>query len=520
MSNPIIEKLQKEIKNFSNKSTVESIGTVVQVADGVVEIEGLEGVKMSEMVRFSSDTSKALEEVLDNTSEVYGLILNLEEDVVKAVVMGDASGIKEGDMVVKTGEILSVPVSEEILGRVVDTLARPIDGKGAIKEDKQMLLEREAYSVIDRAPVNTPLQTGIKSIDALIPIGRGQRELIIGDRGTGKTTIAIDTIINQKYEPEAKRPICIYVAIGQKESKTAKIVEELRQAGALEYSVIVSAPASRSATEQFLAPFTGVAIAEYFMDQGKDVLIAYDDLSKQAAAYRQMSLLLRRPPGREAYPGDVFYLHSRLLERSAKVHEGLGGGSITALPIIETQEGDVSGFIPTNVISITDGQIFLDTNLFNKGILPAIDVGLSVSRVGSSAQTKAMKKVSGRIKVDLAQFRELEAFMQFSSDLDENTREKIESSVRVVEMLKQKNSAPLPFEKQVVTLYFVSNGFARDFEVDTLAGIEKELHERIEAEKPEILGTIRESGKLEDDTRDALHDFLEHFVVSKGVKQS
>lgn len=518
MSNPIIEKLQKEIENFSHDSTVESIGTVVQVADGVVEIEGLEGVKMSEMVRFSADSSKPLEKALEDTSDVYGLILNLEEDVVKAVVMGNSSRIKEGDMVVKTGEILSVPVSDEILGRVVDTLARPVDGHGPIAADKHMLLEREAYSVIDRAPVDTPLQTGIKSIDSLIPIGRGQRELIIGDRGTGKTTIAIDTIINQKYESEGKRPVCVYVAIGQKESKTAKIVEELRQAGALEYSIIVSAPASKPATEQFLAPFTGVAIAEYFMDQGKDVLIAYDDLSKQAAAYRQMSLLLRRPPGREAYPGDVFYLHSRLLERAAKVHDGLGGGSITALPIIETQEGDVSGFIPTNVISITDGQIFLDGNLFNKGILPAIDVGLSVSRVGSSAQTKAMKKVSGRIKVDLAQFRELEAFMQFSSDLDESTKEKIESSVRVVELLKQKNGSPLPFEKQVITLYFVSNGFARGFTVAHLGDIEAELHERIEAEKPEILNDIRSTGKLEDDTKDALHAFLENFVESKEVQ--
>lgn len=328
MSNPIIEKLQKEIESFSQQSDIESTGTVVQVADGVVEIEGLSGVKMSEMVRFSSDANKSLEEALEDSSEVYGLVLNLEEDIVKAVVMGNANAIKEGDMVVKTGEILSVPASQELLGRVVDTLGRPIDGGGPIAEDKHMLLEREAYSVIDRAPVDTPLQTGIKSIDALIPIGRGQRELIIGDRGTGKTTIAIDTIINQKYEVEGKRPICIYVAIGQKESKTAKIVEELRQAGALEYSIIVSAPASKPATEQFLAPFTGVAIAEYFMDQGKDVLIAYDDLSKQAAAYRQMSLLLRRPPGREAYPGDVFYLHSRLLERAAKVHDGLGEGQL------------------------------------------------------------------------------------------------------------------------------------------------------------------------------------------------
>lgn len=515
MSNPIIEKLQKEIENFSTETTVEAVGTVTQVADGVVEIEGLAGVRMSEMVRFSAEENKALEETLGTDHDVFGLVLNIEEDSVKAVVLGSSDGIKEGDMVVKTGEILSIPVSNELLGRVVDVMAQPIDGMGPIKEDKRVLVEREAFSVIDRAPVNTPMQTGIKSVDALIPIGRGQRELIIGDRGTGKTTIAIDTIINQKYESPEKRPICIYVAVGQKESKTAKIVEELRRREAMDYTVVVSAPASKPAAEQYLVPFSGVAIAEYFMDQGKDVVIVYDDLTKQAAAYRQMSLLLRRPPGREAYPGDVFYLHSRLLERAAKVHEGLGGGSITALPIIETQEGDVSGFIPTNVISITDGQIFLDNNLFNKGIRPAIDVGLSVSRVGSSAQTKAMKGVSGRIKVDLAQFRELEAFMQFSGDLDESTKEKIESSVRVVEMLKQKNGQPLPFEKQVITLFFVSNGYARGFAVDRLQDIEAELHARIEAEAPEILDSIKNTGKIEDDIKAQLEDFLKKFVDSK-----
>lgn len=515
MSNPIIEKLQKEIENFSTETVVDSVGTVVAVSDGVVEIEGLDGVQMSEMVRFSAEDVGKLSETLGHEQDTFGLILNIEEDAVKAVILGNSDTIREGDMVVKTGEILSIPVSDELLGRVVDVLARPIDDNGPIREDKRVLVEREAWSVIDRSPVNTPLQTGIKAVDSLIPIGRGQRELIIGDRGTGKTTIAIDTIINQKYETEDKRPICVYVAVGQKESKTAKIVEELRRTGAMDYTIVLSAPASKPAAEQFLAPFSGVAMAEYFMDQGKDVLVIYDDLTKQAEAYRQMSLLLRRPPGREAYPGDVFYLHSRLLERSAKVHEGHGGGSITALPIIETKEGDVSGYIPTNVISITDGQIFLDNNLFNKGVRPAIDVGLSVSRVGSSAQTKAMKAVSGRIKVDLAQFRELEAFMQFSGDLDEATKERIESSVRVVEMLKQKNGQPLPFEKQVVTLFFVSNGYARSFEVDHLGDIEMELHERIEAEAPEILNNIRESAKLEDDTKEQLVAFLEKFVASK-----
>ncbi len=518
MSNAIIEKLQKEIENFKVESAPESIGTVLETADGVVNIEGLEGVQMTEMVRFSSGGSKSVEESLDQTGSTFGLVLNIEEDSVKAVILGDPQSIKEGDSVVKTGKILSVPVSEEILGRVVDSLANPIDGEGTIKEDKQMLVERPAFGVIDRAPVDTPLQTGIKAIDSMVPIGRGQRELIIGDRGTGKTTIAIDTIINQKNEPKETRPVCVYVAIGQKESKTAKIVEELRKQGAMDYTVVLSAAASKPAAELFLAPYTGVAIAEYFMDKGRDVLIIYDDLSKQAAAYRQMSLLLRRPPGREAYPGDVFYLHSRLLERSAKVNDSHGGGSITALPIIETQEGDVSAYIPTNVISITDGQIFLDSNLFNKGIRPAIDVGLSVSRVGSAAQTKAMKKVSGPLKLSLAQFRELEAFMQFSSDLDDATKEKIESSVRTVEMLKQKNNSPLPFEKQVVSLFFITNNFGRDFPVDQMLVIESELFEKIENESPEIMDEIRTSKKLEDETKEKLTSFIETFVKNRKAE--
>lgn len=515
MSNVLVEKLQKELENFKLDSSVEQIGTVLETADGVVSIEGLSGVQMTEMVVFNSGDSKTVEQSLTEDNKTFGLVLNIEEDSVKAVILGNPTLIKEGDSVVKTGKILSVGVSDDILGRVVNSLAQPIDGLGEIKVDKDMLVEREAFGVMDRAPVDTPLQTGIKAIDSMVPIGRGQRELIIGDRSTGKTTIAIDTIINQKNEPAETRPVCIYVAVGQKESKTAKIVEELRNKGALEYTTVVSAAASKPAAELFLAPFAGVAIAEYFMDKGKDVLIIYDDLSKQAVAYRQMSLLLRRPPGREAYPGDVFYLHSRLLERSAKVNEKHGGGSITALPIIETQEGDVSAYIPTNVISITDGQIFLDSNLFNKGIRPAIDVGLSVSRVGSAAQTKAMKKVSGPIKLSLAQFRELEAFMQFSSDLDEATKEKIESSVRTVEMLKQKNNSPLAFERQVVSLFFITNNYGRDFPVEDMIPIESELFEKIENEAPELFDEIRTSKKLEDETKEKLASFIETFIKNR-----
>jgi len=520
MSESLVAKLQKQLESFDPNTEVSEIGTIRQAADGVVEIEGLSGVSMTEMVLFNSGSSDSVEDSLSGAKKTVGLVLNIEEDSVKAVVLGDTSDIKEGDTVSKTGKILSVPVGDEIVGRVVDSLANPIDGEGAIKADKDMLIEREAFGVMDRAPVNTPLQTGIKAIDSMVPIGRGQRELIIGDRSTGKTTIAIDTIINQKNEPAETRPICIYVAVGQKESKTAKIVEELRKQGAMEYTTVVSAASSKPAAELYLAPFTGVAIAEYFMDKGRDVLIIYDDLSKQAVAYRQMSLLLRRPPGREAYPGDVFYLHSRLLERSAKVNEANGGGSITALPIIETQDGDVSAYIPTNVISITDGQIFLDSNLFNKGIRPAIDVGLSVSRVGSSAQTKAMKKVSGPIKLSLAQFRELEAFMQFSSDLDESTKNKIESSQRVVEMLKQKNNSPLAFEKQVVSLFFITNGYGKDFPTNEMLAIESELFEKMENESPEIMNEIRTSKKLEDETKEKLSTFIEEFVKTRSVNTS
>jgi F-type H+-transporting ATPase subunit alpha len=502
MSDLILEKIKKEIENFSlDDVNIDKIGRIISVADGVVEFSGLSDVMISEMVLIETGSTKSLEEEIESqrSSKAVALVLNIESDSVKAVVLGSEAEIKEGQEVAKTGKILSVPVSEKNIGRVVDALGNQIDGKGEITKDKEMFLEREVFGVMDRSPVNEPLQTGIKAIDSMIPIGRGQRELIIGDRGTGKTTIAIDTILNQNNEPEEKRPICVYVSIGQKDSKTSKIIADIEAKGAMDYTIVVSAGASAPAAMQYLAPFTGVAIAEYFMDQGKDVLIIYDDLSKHAVAYRQMSLILRRPPGREAYPGDVFYLHSRLLERSAKVKEELGGGSITALPIIETQEGDVSAYIPTNVISITDGQIFLDLNLFNKGVRPAVDVGLSVSRVGSAAQTKAMKGVSGPVKLQLAQYRELEAFMQFSSDLDPATKERMDLSAKVVEALKQKNNSPLPFEKQTVSLYFATNKeFVKDLELEQIQEVEAKLLEAMENEKPELLDEIRESRKFEN----------------------
>src|SRR3989344_3176917 len=403
-----IEQFKKEIEGFVPSERAQG-GVETRVQDGVAEIEGLERAGMSEMVRFNIAGGKPLEKAVEGQSHVYGVILNLEEESVRAIILGDQASVAEGMSVEATGTTLSIPVGEALLGRVVSALGEPLDGLGAIKAEKHNPIEREAYGVMDRQSVNQPLHTGIKAIDSMIPIGRGQRELIIGDRGTGKTTIAIDTIINQKYEPKEKRPICIYVAIGQKRSKTASIMAKLEEAGALEYTTIVATSAAEASPLLFLAPFAGAAIGEYFMEQGKDVVVVFDDLSKHAVAYRQMSLLLRRPPGLEAYPGDIFYLHSRLLERSAKLSKELGGGSITALPIIETQEGDVSAYIPTNVISITDGQIFLETDLFNKGIRPALNVGISVSRVGSSAQTKAMKKVAGKIRLELAQFRELEA---------------------------------------------------------------------------------------------------------------
>ena len=511
MESNIIEKIKKEIENFDTVSFEADSGEVVSVGDGVAEIEGLVNAKMSEMVLFETSDKKPLKEAMQQQDALYGLVLNLEEDSVKVVILGDSSRVFEGMRAVSTGKVLSVGVSDEIIGRVVSTMAEPLDGKGEIKVDKYMPLERDAYGVIDRKSVDTPLHTGIKAIDSMIPIGRGQRELIIGDRFTGKTTVAIDTIINQKYEPESERPICIYVAIGQKEAKTARIVAELQEAGAMEYTIVVDAPASSPAAMQFLAPYSGVAIAEYFLEKGKDVLIIYDDLSKQAVAYRQVSLLLRRPPGREAYPGDIFYLHSRLLERAVKLSDKLGGGSITALPIIETQEGDVSAYIPTNVISITDGQIALDSSLFNKGIRPAIDVGNSVSRVGSAAQTKAMKKVAGGLRVELAQFRELEAFMQFAQDLDEATKKRIDKGQRMVALLKQPKGNPLPFEKQVVSIYAGMADLFAEVDVEKVPEVENSWLEYVETQHPDIYKEISETRDLTDEIKEKLNKAIEEF---------
>ncbi len=510
MDKGIIEKIKKEIENFSPTAESSQVGTVSYVGDGVAEIFGLQDTKLGEMLEFDAASSAELEEALTQ-EKVYGLALNLEEGAVKAVILGEASLVKEGMSVKSTGKVLSVPAGENLIGRVIDTLANPIDGKGPIEADTYMPLERDAYPVLDRQSVNEPLHTGIKAIDSMIPIGRGQRELIIGDRFTGKTTVAIDTIINQKYEPESDRPICIYVAIGQKESKTARIVAKLEEEGAMDYSIILSAPASSSATLQYLVPYSGVAIAEYFMDKGKDVLIIYDDLSKQAVAYRQVSLLLRRPPGREAYPGDIFYLHSRLLERAAKLSDKKGGGSITALPIIETLEGDVSAYIPTNVISITDGQIFLDASLFNKGLRPAIDVGNSVSRVGSSAQTKAMKKVGGSIRIELAQFRELEAFAQFAQDLDETTKARLDKGARMAELLKQNKNEPIPFEKQVVVIYAGVNDLFLPVPIDKVNEAEHRWLNFIEANHSKIFDEIKKDKSISEETEKQIKRAMEEF---------
>ena len=434
--------------------------------------------------------------------------------MVKVVILGETQRVREGMRVMRTKKLLSIPVGEAIVGRVVSPLGEVIDGKGAIKTDRNMPIERVAYGVMERSAVNEPIHTGIKAIDAMIPIGRGQRELLIGDRSTGKTTIAIDTIINQKYEPKEKRPICIYVAIGQKRSKTASIMAKLEEAGAMEYTTIVATSASEASPILFIAPFAGMAIGEYFMEQGRDVLIILDDLSKHANAYRQMSLLLRRPPGREAYPGDIFYLHSRLLERSAKLSKELGGGSITALPVIETQEGDISAYIPTNVISITDGQIFLESDLFNKGVRPAINVGTSVSRVGSSAQTKAMKKVSGLIRLELAQFRELEAFMQFASDLDEDTKARIESGRKYVELLKQKQNNPIPFFKQVVSLYAANKGMYLKAKVENTQKIDEAFTAFMEREHGDVYKEIELKKELTEQIVTQLDSAIEAFKES------
>ena len=506
-----IEQFKKEIEGFTPTKRAEGVGVVTRVSDGVAEIEGLPNAQMSEMVHFDTAHGKNLKDAIDTAGDVFGLILNLEEESVRVVILGDQGAVSEGMTVTPTGGTLSIPVGEALLGRVVSPLGDPIDGLGAMKTTKRNPIEREAYGVMDRQSVNQPLHTGIKAIDSMIPIGRGQRELIIGDRYTGKTTVAIDAILNQKSEPIETRPICIYVAIGQKESKTARLVAQLKERGAMDYTIVVNAGASAPAALQYLAPFAGAAIGEYFMEQGKDALVIYDDLSKHAVAYRALSLLLRRPPGREAYPGDVFYLHSRLLERAAKLSAEKGGGSLTALPIIETQENDISGYIPTNVISITDGQIFLETDLFNKGMRPAINAGNSVSRVGSAAQTKAMKKVSGKIKLELAQFRELEAFMQFAQDLDPDTKKRIDRGQRMMAILKQKNGNPMAFERQAVIIYSAVNGYLAKVAVNRVSEFEEKFLSFLDSSAPHILESIAKAKDIVSQTEEELKIQLNKF---------
>jgi len=498
--------LKEQIKSFGEKAEVSEIGKVLSVGDGIARAFGLNNVQAGEMVEFE-DGSK-------------GMALNLEADNVGIVVFGDDRKIKEGSTVKRTGSIVDAPVGKELLGRVLDGLGNPIDGKGNLSEKIQRKrVEVKAPGIIPRQSVSEPMQTGLKAIDTLIPVGRGQRELIIGDRQTGKTAVAIDAIINQKTinesDDEKKKLYCVYVAIGQKRSTVAQIVKTLEDAGAMKYTTVVAATASDAAPLQFLAPYTGCTIGEYFRDNGMHALIIYDDLSKQAVAYRQMSLLLRRPPGREAYPGDVFYLHSRLLERAAKLSDANGGGSLTALPIIETQAGDVSAYIPTNVISITDGQIFLETQLFNQGIRPAVNVGLSVSRVGSAAQTKAMKKVAGSIKLELAQYREMAAFAQFGSDLDASTQKLLNRGSKLTELLKQNQYSPLTVAEQVVSVFTGVRGYLDDVELNQIKSFEKDILEKIKNEKNEILGTIQNTGKLEKDTEESLIQIIEDYKKSK-----
>jgi len=498
--------LKEQIKNFGEKAEVSEVGKVLSVGDGIARIFGLDNVQAGEMVEFD-DGSK-------------GMALNLESDNVGVVIFGDDRKIKEGSIVKRTGSIVDSPVGKELLGRVLDGLGNPIDGKENLSEKiERKRVEVKAPGIIPRQSVSEPMQTGLKAIDTLIPVGRGQRELIIGDRQTGKTAVAIDAIINQKAvnesDDEKKKLYCIYVAIGQKRSTVAQIVKTLEDAGAMKYTTVVAATASDAAPLQFLAPYTGCTIGEYFRDNGMHALIIYDDLSKQAVAYRQMSLLLRRPPGREAYPGDVFYLHSRLLERAAKLSDANGGGSLTALPIIETQAGDVSAYIPTNVISITDGQIFLETQLFNQGIRPAVNVGLSVSRVGSAAQTKAMKKVAGSIKLELAQYREMAAFAQFGSDLDAATQKLLNRGSKLTELLKQKQYSPLTVAEQVITVFTGVRGYLDDVELDQIKNFEKDILQKIKNEKSEILSTIQTTGKLEKETEDSLIQIIQEYKKSK-----
>ena len=483
--------IKDEIKKYSTEFDVSDVGTVIQVADGIARIHGLEKAMQGELLEFPN--------------EIYGMVLNLEEDNVGAVLLGDSSNINEGDTVKTTGNVATVPVGDAMLGRVVNALGQPIDGKGPIHTDKTRPVERVASGVISRKSVDTPLQTGIKAIDSMVPIGRGQRELIIGDRQTGKTAIAIDTILNQKDQDV----LCIYVAIGQKASTVANIVKTLEDNGALDYTTVVASTASELAPLQYIAPYAGCAIGEEWMEQGKDVLIVYDDLSKHAAAYRTLSLLLRRPPGREAYPGDVFYLHSRLLERAARLSDKLGGGSLTALPIIETQAGDVSAYIPTNVISITDGQIYLETEMFNSGFRPAVNPGLSVSRVGGSAQIKAMKKIAGSIRIDLAQYRELAAFSQFGSDLDADTKEKLDQGERIREVLKQGQYVPQPVWYQVIIIYAATKKYLLDIPVEDVLEFEKGLFAFIDTKYPEIPASIRDTKVLSDEMEQKLIQAIE-----------
>ena len=478
--------IKEQIKQYSTKLETSDIGTVIQVADGIARIHGLEKAMQGELLEFPG--------------EVYGMVLNLEEDNVGAVLLGDRRNINEGDIVKTTGRVVEVPVGDQLTGRVVNSLGQPIDNKGPIETDKYRPIERVASGVISRKSVDTPIQTGIKAIDAMVPIGRGQRELIIGDRQTGKTAIAIDTIINQKGQGVH----CIYVAIGQKASTVANIVKTLEEFGAMDYTTVVASTASELAPLQYIAPYAGCAIGEEWMERGEDVLVVYDDLSKHATAYRTLSLLLRRPPGREAYPGDVFYLHPRLLERAARLSDELGGGSLTALPIIETQAGDVSAYIPTNVISITDGQIYLETEMFNAGFRPAINAGLSVSRVGGSAQIKAMKKIAGPIRTDLAQYRELAAFAQFGSELDDDTKERLDQGERIREVLKQPQYQPLAVEKQVVIIYAAVKKYLLDLAVDQILDFQKELFDLIDTKYPEIFTSIAETKVMDDVTEEKL----------------
>ena len=500
----ITELLKEQLEKYNSAIDISEVGEIIEVGDGVARASGLENVMSSELVELPND--------------VFGMALNLEEDNIGLVLFGETRLIKEGDIAKRTGRVVEVPVGKEMLGRVVNPLGQPLDGKGPINSSSTLPIERKALGVMARSPVKKPLQTGIKAIDSMVPIGRGQRELIIGDRQTGKTAVAIDAIINQKYTHETDAPVyCVYVAIGQKASTVASLVSELESQGAMEYTIVVAANASDPAPIQYIAPYAGCAMGEFFRDNGQHSLIVYDDLSKQAVAYRQMSLVLRRPPGREAFPGDVFYLHSRLLERASKLSEDHGGGSLTALPVIETQEGDVSAYIPTNVISITDGQIYLETNLFNSGIKPAIDVGLSVSRVGGNAQLKAMKKVAGTLRLDLAQYRELEAFAKFGSDLDKSTLDQLTRGERMVEILKQNQYVPMAVEKQVAIIFAASKGYLDDIDVEKVADFEAGLFEYLDANASDQLKAIKDEGTISDENSDALDKAISDFKNSFAV---